>query len=208
MTSANIQEKSDRHEKPRDSNAHQQTTPVIAFGLIMVATLATFIAVVLLNERAQEASEPTGVESFENLSRTHTYDPVTYEQTPPVGGDHYPVWQNAGYYEEPVPNEKAVHTMEHGAVWITYAPDLPEDQKDKLRQVVESQDCLLASPYPNLPAPVVASSWGKQLQLESVEDPKLQEFIRAYRKGPQTPEPGASCTGATEMNPPPQNSNQ
>ncbi len=178
---------------------------VIVFAL-MVAALGGFLAVVFLSDRRQEASQPARVQSFENLSRTHTYDPVTYEQSPPVGGDHDPVWQNAGFYEEPVPSEKAVHTMEHGVVWITYAPDLPEDQKDKLRQLVESQDCLLASPYPGLPAPVVASAWGKQLQLGSVDDPELQEFIRAYRKGPQTPEPGASCTGATDMNPPPKDS--
>jgi hypothetical protein len=139
------------------------------------------------------------VQSFENLSRTHTSDPVTYEQSPPVGGDHYPVWQNADFYEDPVPNEKAVHTLEHGVVWITYDPNLPQDQKEQLHQIVESQDCVLASPYPDLSTPVVASAWGKQLQLQSAEDPNLQEFIRAYRKGPQTPEPGASCTGATEM---------
>ena len=56
-------------------------------------------------------------------------------------------------------NEKIVHTMEHGAVWIIYEPDLSQDQKDELRQIVESQDCLLASPYPDLPTPVVASAW-------------------------------------------------
>ena len=157
---------------------------------------------VLLSGSPQEASEPAGVESFDNLSRNHTYDPVSYEQSPPVGGDHNPVWQNAGFYEEPVPNEKAVHTLEHGAVWITYSPDLSQNQKEQLKQLVESQDCLMASPYPGLPAPVVASAWGKQLQLQSVEDPNLQEFISAFRKGPQTPEPGAPCTGATEMRSP------
>ena len=148
------------------------------------------------------------MESFENLSRTHTYDPVTYDQTPPVGGGHYPVWQDQGFYEEPVPNEKAVHTMEHGAVWITYSPDLPQDQKDKLRDIVKSQDCLLASPYADLPAPVVASAWGKQLKLDSADDPRLEQFISAFRKGPQTPEPTAPCTGATEMNPPAQGGNK
>src|SRR5215210_4777445 len=146
---------------------------VIVFALVVVAALGGFLAVLLLSDRGQEVSEPAGVQSYENLSRTHTYGPVTYEQSPPVGGDHNPVWQNAGFYEEPVPNEKAVHTMEHGAVWITYAPDLPQDQKDKLRQLVESQDCLLASPYPGLRAPVVALGWGKQLQLGSVDDPGL-----------------------------------
>jgi Protein of unknown function (DUF3105) len=169
---------------------------VIVVGLVAIAALGAFLAVVLLSDRRQEASEPAGVQSFENLSRNHTYEPITYEQSPPVGGDHNPIWQNAGFYEEPVPNEKAVHTMEHGAVWITYEPDLPQDQKDELRQIVESQECLLASPYPDLPTPVVASAWGKQLRLQSADDPGLQQFIEAYRKGLQTPEPNASCTGA------------
>jgi hypothetical protein len=205
MTHTNTKDESKRHRNETLwRTPRQRRTLVIVVGLVVIAALAAFLAVVLLSDRRQEASEPAGVQSFENLSRNHTYEPVTYEQSPPVGGDHNPIWQNAGFYEEPVPNEKAVHTMEHGAVWITYEPDLPQDQKDELRQIVESQECVLASPYPDLPTPVVASAWGKQLRLQSVDDPGLQQFIQAYRKGPQTPEPGAPCTGgSTETNPPP-----
>jgi Protein of unknown function (DUF3105) len=205
MMPTNPRDESKRHGKETlGRTPRQRRTLVIVVGLVVIAALGAFLAVVLLSDRRQEASEPAGVQSFENLSRNHTYEPVTYEQSPPVGGDHNPMWQNAGFYEEPVPSEKAVHTMEHGAVWITYEPDLPQDQKDELRQIVESQECLLASPYPDLPTPVVASAWGKQLRLQSVDDPGLQQFIQAYRKGPRTPEPGAPCTGgSTETNPPP-----
>ncbi|MPZ29305.1 MAG: DUF3105 domain-containing protein, partial [Micromonosporaceae bacterium] len=44
-------------------------------------------------------------------------------------------------------------------------------------------------------APVVASAWGKQLPLDSADDPRLKEFVRTFAQGPQTPEPGAPCTG-------------
>jgi hypothetical protein len=176
---------------------------LVVVGVLALAALGGAIAVILLIDRSQAPPDLPGVESFENLSREHTYGPVSYEQDPPVGGPHHPAWQNQGMYEEPVPNERAVHTLEHGAVWITYAPDLSEDQKDVLWEIVESQNCLLASPYQGLNAPVVASAWGKQLRLESVDDPELEEFIRAYRVGPQSPEPGAPCTGAVETEPPP-----
>ena len=125
----------------------------------------------------------------------HTEGVVVYSQSPPVGGEHNPVWQNSGFYEEPVRNETAVHTLEHGAVWITYSPDLPQEGKNRIRKIVSGQDCVLASPYPNLDAPVVASAWGKQLALEGADDPDLEQFVRAYKRGPQTPEPGAACTG-------------
>jgi hypothetical protein len=111
------------------------------------------------------------------------------------GGEHNPIWQNSGFYKEPVPNETAVHTLEHGAVWITYAPDLPQEGKDRIRELVSGQDCVLASPYPDLDAPVVASAWGKQLRLEGADDLDLERFVRSFRRGPQTPEPGAACTG-------------
>jgi hypothetical protein len=29
----------------------------------------------------------------------------------------------------------------------------------------------------------------------AVDDPDLERFVRAYKQGPQTPEPGAACTG-------------
>src|SRR5215212_9691283 len=103
MTPANTQDEPERHGKETVRRApRRRRILVIVLGLIVVAALGGFLAVVLLSDRRQEASEPAGVQSFENLSRNHTYDPVTYEQSPPVGGDHYPVWQNAGFYEEPV----------------------------------------------------------------------------------------------------------
>ncbi len=54
---------------------------------------------------------------------------------------------------------------------------------------------MLASPYEGLESPVVASAWGKQLRLEGADDPDLESFIQSYFQGPQTPEPGAACTG-------------
>jgi hypothetical protein len=89
--------------------------------------------------------------------------------------------------------------MEHGAVWITYRPDLPRPQIEKLRGLALSQTYILASPYPSLPSPVVASAWGKQLRLESAEDPRLEQFVRAFRLGSQTPEPGAPCARGTNV---------
>ena len=171
----------------------------IIVGAVIAAFLAGFIALVVLDSRQQAASSPPGeVETYDvGPANQHTESDVDYEQTPPTGGEHNPVWQNEGFYEEPVRDENAVHTLEHGAVWITYSPDLPQEQKDEIRSLVEGQTCMLASPHPDLPAPVVASAWGKQLTLESANSPDLERFVRAYRQGPQTQEPGATCAGGT-----------
>jgi hypothetical protein len=172
--------------------------PWILITLIILLFICVFVAVVLVGRSQQAPSTPPeGVQSFSNLSRNHVEGTVSYPQTPPVGGDHNPVWQNCGYYSSPVRNENAVHSMEHGAVWITYQPDLPADQVEVLRNLAQNNSYVLVSPYPDLPAPVVASAWGKQLQLDSANDSRLEQFVSAFREGPQTPEPGAPCTNGT-----------
>lgn len=170
----------------------------IVIAAAVVAVLGAFVAVVAVDLGRGGGGPPAGVEDFE-VEQGHTPNAVDYEQSPPVGGEHNPIWQNAAFYEEPLRNENAVHILEHGAVWLAYSPDLPREDMDALREAVEGQDCLMASPYPDFPqgTPVVASAWGKQLGVEDAHDPKLQDFIRSFRRGLQTPEPGAACTGGT-----------
>jgi hypothetical protein len=140
--------------------------------------------------------EIDGVESFTGLSRNHTSDDVDYPQSPPVGGDHDGAWQNCGVYDTPVRDENAVHSLEHGAVWLAYRPDLPADEVEVLRGLARNQTHILVSPYPDLTAPVVATAWGKQLRLESATDARLAAFVTKYQEGPDTPELGVTCGGS------------
>jgi hypothetical protein len=143
------------------------------------------------------------------LGHAHVTGPVRYSVTPPVGGDHNATWLNCGVYDKPVPNENAVHNLEHGAVWITYQPSLPQAEVSELyaffgRQTVLSPGGAGSSryiditPYPGLPSPIVVSSWGFQLRLTSPSDPRLQQFVNKFRASQQyTPEYGGPCTGGT-----------
>ena len=137
-----------------------------------------------------------GVQSFDGLTRNHVTDDVDYPQAPPVGGDHDLRWQNCGVYDTPVRNENAVHSLEHGAVWLAYRPDLPADQVEVLRAFARGHTHILVLPYDGLTEAFVATAWGKQLRLDSVTDPRLALFVATYEEGPQTPELGATCSGA------------
>ncbi|NMM22097.1 MAG: DUF3105 domain-containing protein [Phycicoccus sp.] len=137
----------------------------------------------------------TGLKTYSGLARDHVTGPVAYPQTPPVGGAHAGVWQNCGVYSAPVPNENAVHSLEHGAMWFTYRPGLPAPQLAALLKDVSGKPYALVSPYPGLPSPIVASVWGVQLKLDSASDPRLKTFVNTFKSGTQAPEPGGECTG-------------
>ncbi|MDQ3436300.1 MAG: DUF3105 domain-containing protein [Actinomycetota bacterium] len=170
-------------------------------GAVIVAFIAGFIALAVLDARQQSGADaPDDVKTYDvGPAGQHTDADVDYAQNPPAGGEHNPDWQNCGYYDKPVRDETAVHSQEHGAVWITYSPDLPQNQVNELRDIAKSESYVLVSPYPDLSddTPVVASAWGKQVGLDGSDDPDLEAFIQAYQQGPQTPEPGAVCTGGT-----------
>jgi hypothetical protein len=142
------------------------------------------------------AGGPDGVTTFEVTSRDHTEEDLTYPQTPPVGGDHFPGWWNCGVYTEPLLDEPAVHSLEHGAVWLTFDPAIIADAADALAELAQGQTHVLVSPYPEQGAAVVATAWGVQQRFEELDIGAVGEFIVAYQQGPQTPEPGAVCSGA------------
>jgi len=131
-------------------------------------------------------------------SGQHQYGHIAYKQSPPVAGPHNYNWQRCqgDVYPEQIANEHAVHALEHGAVWITYRPDLPKDQVEKLASKVRGNDFMLMSPYPGLDKPISLQAWGYQLKVDNANDSRIDAFIKALRQN-ATQEPGAACSTAS-----------
>lgn len=201
-------------QREKDRRAAKRRSAIIfgASGVAVIALIAGLTAVVMSSDDEKKASatnviaevtaDPTttspiaGVVAYKG-SQDHISMPteITYQQVPPLAGQHDPVWQNCGIYTSAIPNRNAVHALEHGAVWITYAPTLPADQVALLTSKVKGKTYTLLSPYEGMETPITATAWGLQLRLDKADDPRLDEFIKEYREGPQTLEPGAMCTG-------------
>jgi hypothetical protein len=172
-------------------SARLQALPLVLAGVLGATLIGTAAAVPLIEH--EPPRDLSAVRVYDDLRPLHTSDDVDYPQTPPAGGPHDPVWLDCGVYDEPVRDENAVHDLEHGTVWITYDPDLDGDDVDTLAGVLPHNGIL--SPYVGLAAPVVVTVWGRQLDLDGADDPRLQTFIDEYADGVTAPEPFASCAG-------------
>ncbi|MFI6081013.1 DUF3105 domain-containing protein [Streptomyces sp. NPDC051217] len=178
----------------------------ITASAVVVAALVGFGAFVLnkesdeKKEQEQAAAEPVkGEKSWdaEKLGRDHVAEAVKYPQTPPVGGNHNQAWMNCAgdVYKEPVPDVNAVHSLEHGAVWVTYNDKAPEADVKALGDKVGKTQYSLMSPVKEQAGAIMLTAWGKQVTVDSAKDPRVDQFFTKYVQGPQTPEPGAACTG-------------
>jgi Protein of unknown function (DUF3105) len=181
----------------------QQTTQarrrflIIAAVVVPLVLVAGTLGVVAVRSHTSATTAPgiAGLVTYAGLARNHVTGSVAYPQTPPAGGNHSALWQNCGVYSAPVANENAVHSLEHGAMWITYQPNLPADQLALIKSAVAGQPYALVSPYPGLPSQVVATVWGQQLKLPTATDTRLKTFIDTFQSGLRAPEPGGECTG-------------
>lgn len=136
-----------------------------------------------------------GVEAYDIDDNSHAEGSIDYDQSPPVAGPHNPVWVNCDFYSSEVPNENAVHALEHGVVWITYA-DVDDDTLEALADLADDNDRLLVSEYPDQGAPLVLTAWNRQMSVEDLDDDRVDAFVDTYTgEDSVAPEPGASCEG-------------
>lgn len=138
-----------------------------------------------------------------SLSTDHVDPPVSFSQSPSFGGAHYPFWQNCGFYDVPVIEGAATHSLEHGVVWITYRADLlTAEDLDDLRAMAAANDRLLISPY-DQPDPLVLTAWGAQRSGGNMRpgDADVESFIAEWQDNPELVEAGALCSRAAGFPP-------
>ncbi|MDT0277715.1 DUF3105 domain-containing protein [Blastococcus sp. DSM 46792] len=185
------------------ANAQKRPWGLIAGALAVVVFAAAVIgyAVVQVNEananKVEAVDEIAGVETYEYEGGNHVVTSVDYSESPPVGGEHDGVWADCTgtVYEVDIRHENAVHSLEHGGVWVTYNPDEVSDAEiETLAELVEGVNGRMMSPYVGLDSPISIQSWGKQLKVDTADDERLEQFadLLTFKAG-EFPEPGATC---------------
>lgn len=133
-------------------------------------------------------------------------DVTNYNSNPPNSGDHWEQPAKAGVYENELPDEQVIHSLEHGYVWISYRPQavtpeaspggelkagISDEDKKSLEDLVKKDDWkIILAPRERNDSVIALSSWGRVLKMDSLDLNKVKEFIKTYRdRGPEkTPE--------------------
>lgn len=177
----------------------------VFIGILTLLTFGT-IGLVIANSssgptKSNVPDKISGVQTYKNLSNQHVAERVDYPHNPSVGGNHNQIWIDctAKSYDETLPEEMATHSLEHGAVWITYKPDLSAADITKIKDKVKRSGFTFSSPYVGQDKAIALSSWGNQIKVDNINDPRVDQFMVKYRKGPMTPEPGATCEAPRQI---------
>ena len=195
-----------RTRPPANVVSPQRPWGLIAAALAVVVFAAAVItyAVVQVNKSnendVEAVDEIEGIQTFDYAAgQEHVTTAVDYTESPPVGGPHAPPpdWADCTgtVYDVDIRHENAVHSLEHGAVWITYDPAaLSQADIGTLAGLVENEAGRMMSPYEGLDSPISIQSWNHQLKVDSADDVRIKQFADFLTLNSEfTPEPGASC---------------
>jgi hypothetical protein len=173
----------------------QQQRARIVRIVVLLASLAAIVWFLFLRGSVPNAIAGHDLEHFDtftsesNSNTLHTSDPITYDEVPPVSGQHSPLAADCGIYGEPLPNENMVHSLEHGAVGILYQPDLSVEEVRAVEAIVGDYDShVFSAPYEGLEDPYTIVAWAHLMRLGSFDEDAVVEFIDFFREGGDAPE--------------------
>jgi Protein of unknown function (DUF3105) len=132
--------------------------------------------------------------------------PIDYATNPPTSGPHYPIWAVYRTYAAPVPRGYWVHSLEHGAIVISYNCTSPCDAElAELAAYLDARPAdplcappvkarIIVTPDPRLDVRFAASAWGFSLRSSCFDLSFLDPFINAHYA--RTPE--NFCSGGID----------
>lgn len=131
-----------------------------------------------------------GVEEFEIIGREHIAQGTAgsgYNSNPPTSGPHWGAPATNGIHDEQLADEQTIHNLEHGHIWITYKPDISDEDRQKLAEIAKSDDWkVLISKRETNSNPIILVAWGRLLRLNEFNEAKIKDFIKTYRnRGPE-----------------------
>ena len=171
---------------------------IVGYGLGLIVVVGVLAGILLGSDPLGDV--PEGLHPDTRIvgdvaTGVHIDGDIDYDELLPPGGPHNPIWQNCGFYDGIIRTENAVHSMEHGVVWLTYRADIPQGDLDALAGFGENRAKVLVSEQPLQDSPIVATAWGYQYEAQTADEEGLLQFIAELEGSPDAPEPGATCQG-------------
>ncbi len=155
-------------------------------GLAALALLALVGLLAYFASRTAPAPEQVG-RQLPDQGNAHIASATSpheqYNSFPPTSGPHVgSSIAPAGFYDEPVAPELAVHSLEDGHVVIWYKPDLEQSQKERLRAYqAANPENLVVAPLEGLQKNIVLTAWTRMDELDTFDQRRIDKFVQTYK---------------------------
>lgn len=145
-----------------------------------------FFSFILQQIETQEVGQSIPIQGREHIQIDESH--LAYNSNPPTSGPHYGQEVEWGIYQEELPDEQVVHSLEHGGIWISYQPDIDEGAKEKIEAIGKKYlGSVVVSPRSSNDSLIALASWGRLEKLSFFDEQSIIEFIKNNKN--KSPEP-------------------
>ena len=184
-----------RAAKQEQKTQGQSKRGIKKIGLIMLGILAIAGAIGAFFLFAPEGQEPRPdlSQAIPDEGRSHVDEGtnVQYQSNPPTSGNHWPVPLSDGVYDKEKPDEAVTHSMEHGRVWVSYKPSIPDQTKKALEELAKKHNGTVLTPRSANDTDIALAAWNRldtfNLNPDATfDESRITDFINRWRnKSPE-----------------------
>ena len=194
-TKNNYELKKQEREKTRERERRQDNfakihKSLVRYGFWILTLVVIGYGVFLLAQTAGPDGEDFSTR-YEIQGRDHIADGalhLPYNSNPPSSGWHYASPAHGGFYEESLPDERVIHNLEHGDIWIAYRSDISGEAKEILESFAGRY--VVVSPRFENEGDISLVAWGRvdtfDIENGVVDKGRIKDFISRYdNRGPE-----------------------
>jgi hypothetical protein len=161
----------------------------ILITYLVVIVVAVGLGFLLFRSSKKDPSTLPGV-AYASQGQNHipegSTDHEPYNSNPPTSGPHWPEPARCLVYTTTQPDERLVHNLEHGGIWISYKTSVDPDTVAKLNDFATRYGNVLVEPRDADDSNIALAAWGRLLTLDHYDEGQIQGFIHAFMdKGPE-----------------------
>jgi len=188
-----------RHaQKQEDKNVHQrnkQTMKWALWGIIGIAVVGGVWGLILLASQGEPVELGTDFShavSYEGVGHIPEGESARYQSNPPTSGQHWSFPLRSKIYDTEKPDEAIVHSMEHGRIWVSYKPSIPQETKEALEALIKTQGQIILTPRSANDTDIALAAWNRLDTFDlnpdgTFDENRIRDFTRRYRgKGPES----------------------
>jgi hypothetical protein len=171
------------------------TLAILGIGALVIVGLTAIVLFALLAPGANESvGTPQAMDGRDHIEEGTRGGP--YSSVPAASGPHWPTPADWGVHPSALPQERAIHNLEHGGIVIWYKADqLSPADITALAEYVQSWNSserykVLLSPWAgeDFGHPIAMVAWTWLLYLDEIDTELMDRFIDQHYGN--SPEPG------------------
>ena len=184
--------RAEKQEQRSQAKSKRGMKKMLLWGLGLLALIGVIASFFIFGSKGQ-TSQPDLSKAIPDEGRTHILEgtSVEYNSNPPTSGSHWGETLADGIYDTEKPNEAIVHSLEHGRIWISFKPSIPDQTKKALEDLVKKYNGTVLTPRSANDTDIALAAWNRLDAFDlnpdgTFNEQRIIDFINRWRnKGPE-----------------------